>query len=98
MKGEITISINKIQDEINESRTLKEEVENGTVTGECNENKNNEGTNTKVSDEFKTSGNYDDIVKNVVLEDKINNNRGNEVLMEIQSDYERERERERCLS
>ena len=67
MKGDITININKIQDEINESRTLKEEVENDTVTGERNENKNNEGRNTKVSDEFKTSGNYDDIVKNCLL-------------------------------
>ena len=47
MKGGIIININKIQDEVNESRTLKEEVENDTVTGEYNENKNNEGTSTK---------------------------------------------------
>ena len=33
-------------------------------TGECNENKNYEGTDNKVSDEFKTSSNYDDIIKN----------------------------------
>ena len=80
------ININKIQDEINVSRTLMEEVENDTVTGEYNENTNIEGTSdTKVSDEFKTSGDYDDIIKNLVLEDKINNrinnNSGNEVLM-----------------
>ena len=61
-------------------------------TGKFNENKYNESTSTKISDEFKTSSNYNDIIKNVVLESKINNNSGNEVLMEIQCNYERERE------
>ena len=32
MRGEIIININNIQDEINESRTRKEKVENNTVT------------------------------------------------------------------
>ena len=58
MKSEIIININKIQDKINENRTLKEEVENDTVTSECDEITDDQGNN-------KITNNYEGIIDKV---------------------------------
>ena len=51
MRGEIIININNIQDEINESRTRKEKVENNTVTSDCDKITDNQ-SNNKITNNY----------------------------------------------
>ena len=67
-----------MRDDVHSIRKRNKSTRN---TGKCNENKNNEGTDKKVSDDFKTSDNYNGEIitkNNKVIVDKVNENENND--------------------